>query len=170
MLFSFVKPAILCLFIMSFVMCKTPHIANRNNVIVYKVFDSLEMLLCKKIELLGDNDSVFIMIEPAGDFRSRLFQDQQKEDRYIYNLSIFKKYQYKRDSIFNISNRKIEICGKLYGVFFLRVDDVFRSTEKNRNKAYADNIFTESMDLYNHSYYKVDMMRKKVIFSSFIEK
>ena len=132
-------------------------------VIVYSVFDSLEGLLCNRIDSLN-KDSVYILIEPAGDFRY-IRGDGLKSNNYLYNIGIYYKHAYPTDSIFNVSNRKMNICGRLYPIYFQRFDDVF--TGKDKNTTFNNFEISGRVDIYQRPRYVVDMENKKVILATF---
>ena len=134
-----------------------------NRIIVYRVFDSLEQSLCADINKLKEKkDSVCILIEPFGDFT--FSETRNKKGRYIYRVRLFYEHYYPRDSILEISNRKINLCGKLYPVYFPRIDDVFCKSDKTKNAIFWDNVLQENWDLYSTNYYIVDMANKTILF------
>lgn len=154
--------------------CVSPKSTHSSRVIVYNVFDSLENLLCKRIEAMH-SDSIYMMIAPAGDFRTGPIYTidscgERKEYKplyFIYTISIYNSHQDPTDSIFKISNRKMSICGKLYPVYVLRYDDVFRESIEKKNKPFGNNPRNEPIDLYARGEYIVDMSKKIVLQSTF---
>ena len=144
--------------------------ANTHNVIVYRVFDSLEQELCGKINYVKvhyniPDDSIYVRLEPAGDFTNAPNVYWHKEGLYIYLVGLFYEHYYPKDSIFEISNRKMEICGKLYPVYFTRIDDIFCSSNKLKNYKFQT-AYRLQYDLSATGYYEVDMINKKILHST----
>ena len=141
--------------------CKTVKKNNRNNgIIVYRLFDSLENIICKDINELKNKDSTCIVIEPLGDFRYT--ENWKKDGRYIYKIRLFYEHSHPKDSIFNVSNRKMEICGKLYPVYINCIDDVFCEPYERKND--KNILMFRNSDLYSIGYYEVDMFRRKILY------
>ncbi len=150
------------LFCIFFSSCKSSRHKNVNSVsnnIVYTVFDSLEAILYNDIVHHPDNDSLCIRIEPRGNFT--FAEDPETIGRHIYLIGIY--YRHDQDSIFHLSNRKLQICNRLYPVYFTRIDDIFCIPKKKKNV--TSSIRGERWDLYSTGYVEVDMLQHKVLFS-----
>ena len=137
-------------------------VGKKNTEVVYRVFSELERLLCKHITGAGDT-GVCIVIEPMGDFSS---PKDSVNNKYVYRISLRFSSSYKKDSIFKITNRKMEVCNKLFPVYLARIDDVFCVPDDEVNVPYRHGRLRESMDIYYLGCCIVDMSKKKILYSS----
>jgi|GEM_PF-3075032 len=136
--------------------------SQQKDVIVYRVFDSLEDILCKKMARSHCKDSLGILIEPAGDFSWHL--DKAKEGVYVYNIYVYEmSHSAYSSSMLYESNRQMQICGHLYPIYFVHFDDVFRQDGKFRNLPYSHGYLSLNIDIAVLPFLVVDMAKKKVL-------
>ena len=148
------------LFITPFSSAGQKDMGKKNTEVVYRVFSELEQLLCKHITSTGDT-GVCIIIEPIGDFSS---PKDSVDNKYVYRISLRFSSSYKKDSIFKITNRKMEICNKLYPVYLARIDDVFCVSHDEVNVPYRHGRLMEAIDIYYLGDCIVDMSKKKIFY------
>lgn len=126
--------------------------------IVYRVFDNLENLLCKYINTVDNSKQVGIVIN-AFDF------EYFNKGENVYELGVEIIDSSYTDSIFRRSNRVMSICGKVYPVYFLKIDNVFLLKEWERNLIYDDSSLRKNL-LYYIPKVRVDMGKKKILYSN----
>ncbi len=136
--------------------------ADDSSIIVYRVFDSLENMLCKDLNegnWRNADSPIFIILDPLKTELASTYNSS----RHIFRLAIAQWAGYREDRIAKISNRKIFICGKLYPVYILNVDDMFVTTEWGRTYKSDHYSHSGNWDYYRRRNYLVDMERKQIL-------
>ncbi len=137
-----------------------------SNYTIYNVFDSLDYLLCTKVEDIKasfpqNRDSIFIVIQPSGNFNS--LEVYESGEMYKYKIGVFCKQTQQQNLIIKSARRKIKICGNLYPIYFNYIDNIFCLPDSLKNKMLQTDYFVNNLNMYKDKYIEVDMIGKKII-------
>lgn len=93
-----------------------------DNVIVYHVFDSIENVICNRLKDTPEDPVIAVMIRQLPYFEYNATRGR------CYSISLLRQHKKYTTNMIKITNRKIDLCGKLYQVFLPMIDDIL--TEK----------------------------------------